>query len=80
MFFFTGISRPYYIYISYFTKHMEPWTAGQLDSWTAANLFEKLSSGGVNVDLIIQATHEGKSNDIAFTIAEKEIEKAFKIY
>ncbi len=34
----------------------------------AAKLFEKLSSGGINVDLIIQSTHEGNSNDITFTV------------
>ena len=42
----------------------------------AANLFESLSKGGVNVDLIIQATHEGNSNDITFTVAQKEFSKA----
>ena len=39
----------------------------------AAKLFEKLSKGGVNVDLIIQAIHEGKSNDITFTVSQEEI-------
>lgn len=42
----------------------------------AAQLFESLSAGGVNVDLIIQSTHEGNSNDITFTVAESELEKA----
>ncbi len=42
----------------------------------AAQLFEKLSSGGVNVDLIIQATHDGNSNDITFTVSETELTKA----
>ena len=42
----------------------------------AAELFESLSKGGVNVDLIIQATHQINSNDITFTIAEKELNKA----
>ncbi|KGG13676.1 MULTISPECIES: aspartate kinase [Prochlorococcus] len=42
----------------------------------AADLFETLSKGGVNVDLIIQSTHEGKSNDIAFTIAQNDLGKA----
>ena len=32
----------------------------------AARLFESLSEAGINVDLIIQATHEGSSNDITF--------------
>jgi len=42
----------------------------------AATLFENLSSGGVNVDLIIQSTHEGKSNDITFTVSETDLNKA----
>ncbi|WP_320666773.1 aspartate kinase [Prochlorococcus sp. MIT 1307] len=42
----------------------------------AADLFEKLSNAGVNVDLIIQATHEGNSNDITFTVNEEELPKA----
>ena len=42
----------------------------------AAELFESLSEGGVNVDLIIQATHQINSNDITFTIAEKELSNA----
>tara|TARA_Y100001968_G_scaffold101705_1_gene91675 strand:+ start:4717 stop:6474 length:1758 start_codon:yes stop_codon:yes gene_type:complete len=43
----------------------------------AADLFETLSEGGVNVDLIIQATHQVNSNDITFTIRENELENAF---
>jgi len=42
----------------------------------AAGLFETLSSGGVNVDLIIQSTHEGNSNDIAFTVSEDNLAQA----
>jgi len=42
----------------------------------AAQLFETLSAGGVNVDLIIQSTHEGSSNDITFTVAEADLKKA----
>ncbi len=42
----------------------------------AADLFETLSKGGVNVDLIIQSTHEGNSNDITFTVSEAELSKA----
>ncbi len=42
----------------------------------AAELFESLSEGGVNVDLIIQATHQINSNDITFTISEKELNNA----
>ena len=45
----------------------------------AARLFESLSAGGVNVDLIIQATHEGSSNDITFTVAEADLEQARNI-
>ncbi len=42
----------------------------------AAQLFENLSQGGINVDLIIQATHEGNSNDITFTVSNQDLEKA----
>ncbi|WP_115081432.1 aspartate kinase [Synechococcus sp. N32] len=42
----------------------------------AARLFETLSEAGINVDLIIQATHEGSSNDITFTVAEADLELA----
>ena len=42
----------------------------------AARLFETLSTAGINVDLIIQATHEGSSNDITFTVAESDLEHA----
>lgn len=45
----------------------------------AAQLFESLSAGGVNVDLIIQSTHEGNSNDITFTVAESDLAKARSI-
>ncbi len=41
----------------------------------AADLFETLSEGGINVDLIIQSTHQGNSNDITFTIAEEDLER-----
>ncbi len=46
----------------------------------AAQLFEALSTAGLNVDLIVQATHEGEggsaTNDIAFTVAEAQREPA----
>jgi len=42
----------------------------------AAELFESLSEGGVNVDLIIQATHQINSNDITFTVSENELNNA----
>jgi aspartate kinase len=45
----------------------------------AAQLFEALGAGGLNVDLIVQATHEGGSNDIAFTVAEPDLEAASRI-
>ncbi len=42
----------------------------------AALLFEALGSAGLNVDLIVQATHEGASNDIAFTLPEADLDRA----
>ncbi len=42
----------------------------------AARLFEALGEAGLNVDLIVQATHEGSSNDIAFTVSDAEGERA----
>jgi len=42
----------------------------------AARLFEALSARGLNVDLIVQATHDGATNDIAFTLAGPELEAA----
>jgi aspartate kinase len=42
----------------------------------AAQLFEALGAAGLNVDLIVQATHEGSSNDIAFTLAEADLDRA----
>ncbi len=42
----------------------------------AAMLFEALATEGLNVDLIVQATHEGGSNDIAFTLAEENLPAA----
>jgi aspartate kinase len=42
----------------------------------AARLFEALGSAGLNVDLIVQATHEGASNDIAFTLPEADLDRA----
>jgi aspartate kinase len=42
----------------------------------AALLFEALGAAGLNVDLIVQATHEGSSNDIAFTLAETDVDRA----
>jgi aspartate kinase len=42
----------------------------------AALLFEALGAAGLNVDLIVQATHEGASNDIAFTLPEGDADRA----
>ena len=42
----------------------------------AASLFEALGQAGLNVDLIVQATHEGASNDIAFTVPEDDVDQA----
>ncbi|MBM5791269.1 MAG: aspartate kinase [Cyanobacteria bacterium M_surface_10_m1_298] len=42
----------------------------------AAQLFEALSGEGLSVDLIVQSTHEGSSNDIAFTVAQPQLEQA----
>jgi len=45
----------------------------------AADLFEALGQAGLNVDLIVQATHEGSSNDIAFTLDEAELPQARQV-
>jgi aspartate kinase len=45
----------------------------------AAGLFEALGAAGLNVDLIVQATHEGSSNDIAFTVADGRIAEARRV-
>jgi aspartate kinase len=45
----------------------------------AALLFEALSRAGLNVDLIVQATHAGTSNDIAFTVGEDQLEAARQV-
>jgi aspartate kinase len=45
----------------------------------AARLFEALGAAGLNVDLIVQATHEGASNDIAFTVADPQLEEARRV-
>jgi aspartate kinase len=42
----------------------------------AALLFEALGAAGLNVDLIVQATQEGSSNDIAFTLAAADLDRA----
>ena len=45
----------------------------------AARLFEALSSAGLSVDLIVQATHEGLSNDIAFTLDAADLNQATNV-
>ena len=45
----------------------------------AARLFEALSSAAINVDLIIQSLHDGSSNDITFTVAERDLEQARQV-
>lgn len=45
----------------------------------AARLFEALSSAGLSVDLIVQATHEGQSNDIAFTLDGADLNQATNV-
>ena len=45
----------------------------------AAQLFEALSAAGLNVDLIVQSTHDGSSNDIAFTVAEAQLSDAERV-
>ncbi len=45
----------------------------------AAQLFEALSAAGLNVDLIVQATQEGSSNDIAFTVADEQMQAAGEV-
>ena len=42
----------------------------------AAKLFGEIASQGVDVDLIIQSVHESNTNDIAFTVVEKDLLKA----
>ncbi len=44
----------------------------------AAQIFETLSQANINVDLIIQATHDGNSNDIAFTVNEFDLTKTIE--
>ena len=44
----------------------------------AAQIFETLSDAKINVDLIIQATHDGNSNDITFTVNEFDLTKTIE--
>ncbi len=45
----------------------------------AAMLFEALGAAGLNVDLIVQASHDGGSNDIAFTVPDADMEQAYQV-
>ena len=45
----------------------------------AAGLFEALSTAGINVDLIIQSTHSGNSNDITFTVGDSDLQAARQV-
>ncbi|MEB3332712.1 MAG: aspartate kinase [Synechococcaceae cyanobacterium] len=45
----------------------------------AAGLFEALGAAGLNVDLIVQATQQGNSNDIAFTISTDQCDSAERV-
>ncbi len=44
----------------------------------AAQIFETLSDAKINVDLIIQATHDGNRNDITFTVNEFDLTKTIE--
>ena len=44
----------------------------------AAQIFETLSQANINVDLIIQATHDGNINDITFTVNEFDLNKTIE--
>ncbi|MEL6927181.1 MAG: aspartate kinase [Cyanobacteria bacterium J06600_6] len=42
----------------------------------ASNLFGEISSQNIDVDLIIQSIHDGNTNDIAFTVANRVLKAA----
>ncbi len=42
----------------------------------AARLFGEIASQNLDVDLIIQSIHEGNTNDIAFTVTKKSLNRA----
>ena len=42
----------------------------------AASLFGEISTQNIDVDLIIQSIHEGNTNDIAFTVANRALKAA----
>ena len=45
----------------------------------AAQLCESLSAGGINIDLIIQSTHNVDSNDITLTVPERDAGKSLAL-
>lgn len=45
----------------------------------AAKIFEKLSRGNVNIDMIIQNKTETNTTDLSFTVFKNELQKAMKI-
>lgn len=44
----------------------------------AAQVFGALADAAINVDMIIQSSSEGESNDISFTVAKGDLQKALK--
>ena len=45
----------------------------------AAKIFKELSSGGINVDMIVQNVSHTRKTDISFTIYKTDIKKTIKI-
>ncbi|RMF26563.1 MAG: aspartate kinase [Cyanobacteria bacterium J083] len=45
----------------------------------AAQLFGEIARQNIDVDLIIQSIHEGNSNDIAFTVANNNLDRALAV-
>jgi aspartate kinase len=45
----------------------------------AAKIFKELSSGGVNVDMIVQNVSHTRQTDISFTVTKADLPKAMKI-
>ena len=44
----------------------------------AAQIFEMLSTANINVDLIIQATHDKNMNNITFTVSDRDLKKTIE--
>jgi aspartate kinase len=45
----------------------------------AAKIFKELSSGGINVDMIVQNVSHTRQTDISFTVGKPEVHKTIKI-